>query len=133
MNSSLINMAYELLASPTQRAAYLVGYFLHIPLAVALQMPPQLNLHGVNILEEGRTFQNPTLLSEVMELREEIEDAKSPQEAEAVASRLDPLIQSTSRQVLLDEPIAVMLHLLAVCRCNNIWKEKTIRQGRMPP
>ena len=71
----------------------------------------------MNILEEGRTFQNPALLSEVMELREEIEDAKTPQEAEAVASRLQPLIQSTSRQVRYNVAIEKVFHL-----CYELWR-----------
>lgn len=60
---------------------------------------PKLNLHGINVLEEGRTFQDPALLSEIMELREEIEDARTAQAAENVAAKLEPYINQVSDEV----------------------------------
>lgn len=51
------------------------------------------------MFEEGRTFQDPVLLSEIMELREEIEDARTAQEAENVAAKLEPYISEVSDEV----------------------------------
>ena len=85
----------------------------------------QLNLHGINVLEEGRTFQDPVLLGEIMELREEIEDARTAQEAEHVAAKLEPYINEVSDEVTNARQCRVSLSVVSSsCRrpCLKFWQ-----------
>lgn len=70
MQSSVINKAYNTLKNPLTRAQYMLkekGY--------------QVN--------EGDSLSDPTLLMEVMEFREELEEVGSPKELEPLKERND--------------------------------------------
>lgn len=75
----MINKAYEILKEPLQRAHLL------------------LEQHASSVPSEAESLEDPEVLMEVMELREELEDASSEEEAARVREknkkRLDATVQ----------------------------------------
>ncbi|HYC66360.1 MAG TPA: Fe-S protein assembly co-chaperone HscB [Reyranellaceae bacterium] len=64
-----LNDAYRTLKEPLSRAFYLA------------------TLRGVDLPADGKTIDDPDLLMEAMEAREELEDATSPQAVETLAAK----------------------------------------------
>ena len=66
--SAIVNKAYETLSSPLQRALYL------------------LQRSGVESIEEGMAVEDPSLLMEVMELQEALQDAETQEAVDQVGA-----------------------------------------------
>ena len=66
--SAIVNKAYETLSSPLQRALYL------------------LQRSGVESIEEGMAVEDPSLLMEVMELQEALQDAENQEAVDPVGA-----------------------------------------------
>ena len=66
--SAIVNKAYETLSSPLQRALYL------------------LQRSGVESIEEGMAVEDPSLLMEVMELQEALQDAENQEAVDQVGA-----------------------------------------------
>lgn len=66
--SAIVNKAYETLSSPLQRALYL------------------LQRSGVESIEEGMAVEDPSLLMEVMELQEALQDAEDQEAVDQVGA-----------------------------------------------
>eukprot|EP00940_MAST-03C_sp_MAST-3C-sp2_P003026 g3026.t1 len=75
--SSLVNDSYHLLKSPYERSKLI------------------LNEKGFDIGDEERTYSDPSLLMEVMEIRESIEDSSSDAELEAIGAKNQEKIEET--------------------------------------
>lgn len=67
IQSSLINKAYDTLRDPLSRACYL------------------LEVNGSSAPSESDSLEDPQLLMQVMELREQLEEAQSEEDVEAIA------------------------------------------------
>ena len=81
--SSTLNIAHNKLKNPITRAAYLVGMSLWVHGKVKL-------LTGTDVLGEDENFKVPmVLLMEVMEIREQLSNAKSKEEKEALHKQVD--------------------------------------------
>ncbi|KAI9305753.1 Co-chaperone HscB, C-terminal oligomerization domain-containing protein [Cunninghamella echinulata] len=76
IQSSLLNKAYHTLKDPLARAQYLLAQ------------------KGVEI-DESESLHNPTLLMEVMEVREELEEAITDNDVEAIKNENDEKIKET--------------------------------------
>ncbi|CAO3643355.1 unnamed protein product [Cunninghamella echinulata] len=76
IQSSLLNKAYHTLKDPLARAQYLLAQ------------------KGVEI-DESESLHNPTLLMEVMEVREELEEATTDNDVEAIKNENDEKIKET--------------------------------------
>jgi molecular chaperone HscB len=92
--SSFLNKAYSTLFDPLSRAQYLVS---------TLQSPPdlwaessQLEIHG-NPIAETDSLDDPALLMDVMEAREELEEAQTEEEVEKVKASNAGHIQEAMR------------------------------------
>jgi molecular chaperone HscB len=86
--SSFLNKAYSTLADPLTRAQYLVRPFLPLPPLSSLPgklntATRQLEIYG-NPIAETDSLDDPDLLMQVMEAREELEDASTEEEVERV-------------------------------------------------
>ncbi|CEG66256.1 Putative Fe-S protein assembly co-chaperone HscB [Rhizopus microsporus] len=80
LQSSVINKAYNTLKNPLTRAKYI------------------LQQQGQKI-EEHDSLENPELLMEVMELREELEEASSKEELEAIKQKNDEKYKETVQKL----------------------------------
>ena len=81
--SSTLNIAHNKLKNPITRAAYLVGVSGLADGKVKL-------LTGTDVLGEDENFKVPMeLLMEVMEIREQLSNAKSKEEKEALHKQVD--------------------------------------------
>ena len=86
--SSTLNIAHNKLKNPITRAAYLVGMSLWVHGKVKL-------LTGTDVLGEDENFKVPMeLLMEVMEIREQLSNAKSKEEKEALHKQVDAFCKS---------------------------------------
>jgi molecular chaperone HscB len=85
LQSATINQAYNTLRSPTLRASYL------------------LKLKGVNVDEDSarESFTDETLLSEVLETREQVEAAQTLEEVERLAQINDKKLQQCVQDLTL--------------------------------
>ena len=98
--SAIVNKAYETLDQPLSRALYLVRIMnvcacVMIPLTY-VDVDPQLQRAGVESVEEGMSVEDPSLLMEVMELQETLQDA----EDQATVDQVGAANQEHLRDVL---------------------------------
>ena len=81
--SSTLNIAHNKLKNPITRAAYLVGVSVLVHGKVKL-------LTGTDVLGEDENFKVPMeLLMEVMEIREQLSNAKSKEEKQTLHKQVD--------------------------------------------
>lgn len=81
-NSSLVNQAYQVLRSRQERANYVLSTF-----------------HDIRVLEEGGTYSDTALMTEVFALREQVEEVAGPAEARALLAEQDARLDALAAQL----------------------------------